>query len=308
MVLLKHPKFCSTVAALLVTVVSTLHSYYGKEFLLTKNQIEFNKLVETKRSNKRQEELTEARDLYNREYQQASVANTREANAETARANRAREAYNVISLDEVSRHNVATELAQQAQLGEASRHNVATEGAAIKNLEEQMRSNLANEQLKERSQTEQERSNRESEALSRFRNAEQQRSNQAQESLSSEANFIRLNTLYEQQRANKARESYQLADLAQQLALKQRELEDRYFWQDKVNQLIGSLASDEIKGGIDDAVNIKIPEQLNRLGNKAETWWHTKGQKQAREASGQALGSAIDVALQIFRGIKLGRK
>lgn len=123
---------------------------------MTRNQIEYNKLLETRRSNLANEDLTRTRDTAARE---AKVIELREAARhnlaqegltgrgldiqqgsldETSRHNRQSEAvalgqlqeskrHNVVGEQEVSRHNRQTEEAQIIQLNEVQRHNQVTE-------------------------------------------------------------------------------------------------------------------------------------------------------------------------------------
>lgn len=117
---------------------------------MTKNQIEYNKLLETGRANRAQEALTHARDEAAR---QAKVVEL----GETSRHNQALEGIQLQTLGETRRHNQAQESIGYGQLSETRRHNTAqekesqrhnlqTESATIIDLTERSRHNLATEQ------------------------------------------------------------------------------------------------------------------------------------------------------------------
>lgn len=130
---------------------------------MTKNQIEYAKLVEMRRSNRAQEELTGTRDSRSYEVSRSqlvelgrhNLAQEKQAKLsldEESRANRTREA-------ETMRHNVVTEIEsershrtgeglEQAKLAETQRHNRTTEQVGAGTLAEQGRANRANEALK----------------------------------------------------------------------------------------------------------------------------------------------------------------
>lgn len=98
---------------------------------MTKNQIEYGKLVESKRANLAQESLTRERD-------KASRRLGVRQQVEVERANRVREQQATMSLDETRRSNLAREL-------EAQRHNRQVESLNIAQLEEVTRSNRVRE-------------------------------------------------------------------------------------------------------------------------------------------------------------------
>lgn len=89
---------------------------------MTKNQIEYQKLVETKRANQAQETITRMRD-----------ANTH--------------SVAVGQLNEAIRHNYATEGQERQKLYEMTRHNEATEQVALMSAQETARHNAAAEAL-----------------------------------------------------------------------------------------------------------------------------------------------------------------
>lgn len=112
---------------------------------MTRNQIEYAKHLENRRSNQAQEALTRSRDQRDYEVRVRSAA-------EAERANRAKEAQAVKSLDETVRSNVAKEGLTARDISEKERGNKATEAirigeAATKALgqAEQVRANLARE-------------------------------------------------------------------------------------------------------------------------------------------------------------------
>lgn len=112
---------------------------------MTRNQIEYVKLLETKRSNLRNEELTSARDTAARE---AKLVELKEA----ARHNLATESLTgrdldirQASLDETARHNTVTERQTYAAQEEQRRHNTATERATLIDLNERQRHNVVTE-------------------------------------------------------------------------------------------------------------------------------------------------------------------
>lgn len=154
---------------------------------MTKNQIEYNKMLETRRANKAQEQLTSLRDT--RAYE-LGVQNL----GELSRHNRATEAQASQVLGETSRHNLATEQAQVLQLQETQRANMAREEISRGNLAETVRSNVAREEETKRSniarETETQRHNVESERQGVIQLNEMQRSNLANEAIRRQANAI----------------------------------------------------------------------------------------------------------------------
>lgn len=122
---------------------------------MTKNQIEYNKLLETQRSNRAQESLTEKRDNRAYEVSSGTLSETKRHNvaaelvssntlAETKRSNLAREEENyrsnVAKESENVRHNTAVEV-------ETRRSNVAGERLRSRELSEQSRHNLQTESV-----------------------------------------------------------------------------------------------------------------------------------------------------------------
>lgn len=164
---------------------------------MTRNQIDYLKLVETQRANAVQEDLTRIRD-------QANIEIGRGQLEESKRHNLAQEQYQMGSLQELSRHNQATELLGTQQLQESSRHNLATELEATRHNtaaeNEMYRSNLARE-------TETHRANVQSENLRQMELSEQQRYHNMSISLGYSNVQLGYAQLSEQQRANQAREA-----------------------------------------------------------------------------------------------------
>lgn len=148
---------------------------------MTRNQIEFLKHLETKRSNQAVE-------------------------IETSRANREKERQGQLSLDETSRHNLASEQHNANVLLEQTRHNQVTEAEAS-------RHNYATELLTSTQLQETARANRAREELTAAANAETQRANLARESETSRANRAleqwRSDSLDETYRHNRAAEKLQ---------------------------------------------------------------------------------------------------
>lgn len=118
---------------------------------MTKNQIEYLKLLESQRANRAGEQ-------------------------ETARANLERERQGVIQLGETERSNRARE-------GETNRHNLETERISYLGQAETERANRVRESQKDIELAEQSRANRAKEDISRLQLSETQRANQASEEL-----------------------------------------------------------------------------------------------------------------------------
>lgn len=177
---------------------------------MTRNQIELNKLLESKRSNLANEELTRMRDERSYALGTANLQETRRSNLE-------RERFNRSSLEETSRSNRARE-------AETYRSNVARE-------QETYRSNYAREQETYRSnlakEVETARSNRVTESwrasqlaldteIRRGELAERRRSNRANEALGWGNISLGQAQLAETRRANMARENLTGTQIANQ--------------------------------------------------------------------------------------------
>lgn len=152
---------------------------------MTKNQIEYAKLLETRRSNIAQEDLTKSRDAEGARHNLVTEGISRASLDETSRANKARE-------QETRRANLASETLTAARDAETARANLerekenfrshaAQERIQLTTLEETRRANLAKEQ-------------------------EAKRSNQAKEQLTARELNIKDATLSETIRSNQARE------------------------------------------------------------------------------------------------------
>lgn len=183
---------------------------------MTKNQIEYLKLLETQRSNQAVE-------------------------AETGRANRERERQGQISLDEQSRSNLANEKIKADTLIEQSRHNLATESETNRaNLARELETSLHNrntEHVAMLNYSETARANRERERLTSEAQDEQRRANLAREAENERSHRaderIRTRQVTETERANKAFEDYRDRNLQAtidyntgSLDLRGRELEE----------------------------------------------------------------------------------
>lgn len=194
---------------------------------MTRNQIEYWRLSETRRANR-------AIEQHNRNvlaYNYAVLEETKRSNlareAETSRSNRARETQNRLDSD----RNLMFQL---RQMNENERANRAKEKISSNQLDETIRSNKANELIRanqasaqlmnamtqSRSQAETERSNRERESLGigqlaetkrsnianegikMFSQREVARSNQANEAIKRRQNQIATGQFYELQRHN----------------------------------------------------------------------------------------------------------
>nr|DAG68973.1 MAG TPA: hypothetical protein [Picobirnaviridae sp.] len=167
---------------------------------MTRNQIEYNRLLETQRANRASEELTRTRDERSYALGQAQLAEAGRHNLqdeairrssldESVRSNRARE-------DETARSNRAREL-------EMSRSNRAAEAEAY-------RSNVARETELNRANLASESQRRAELALDteirRGQLAESQRHNRASENISWSNVSLGYSQLAEQSRANRQRE------------------------------------------------------------------------------------------------------
>lgn len=179
---------------------------------MTRNQIDYARHLETRRTNLVNEELVRQRDLRNYELGVQSQA-------EIERANRERELFNRDNLLEVSRHNQAAESMAISQLEESKRHNLTVEDATrMQNL------------LRERELSELNRTNLAREAETNRHNLaaelETLRSNRAHESETIRSNKARES---ESHRANVASEQIARSNVglrAQELEQKRKELED----------------------------------------------------------------------------------
>lgn len=175
---------------------------------MTRNQLEYLKILESQRANKARE-------------------------AEDVRSHQAQEAFNLSSLSEIQRNNLERERQGRSQLAETARANQAREALNFQQHLETVRSNTARENETQRHNLESERisfsqlaetsrANRAQESIARERNAETKRSNLEKESQGRQslAETERYNTaqisarqseLAEKQRAAKADEAIKIA-------------------------------------------------------------------------------------------------
>lgn len=195
---------------------------------MTTNQIEYAKLLETRRSNLAEEQIKSAQQRAQQDYwigsveeqsrhNQATEANDRIVASETKRANLAREANNVRITDETIRHNLVSEQHNLDVLNEQRRSNLAQEEHARNVLSETKRSNLAKEYETQRSnlvrEAETNRNNvvvaAETRRSNVAREAETHRANVANESIKRAANAIQSANVSELIRHNQAYEQIQ---------------------------------------------------------------------------------------------------
>lgn len=196
-------------------------AYERRWSLLTKNQIEYLKMQEQRRSNQANEELTARRDS------NTYLLGTQQLE-ETRRSNMVREAQQSQTIEENRRHNIAQEEAQLRNIAESKRSHRASELIEGGKLSEQVRANRANEYLKRGAQDEQRRSNVANERIKSETNQinaylglqnvgiaasranEEMRHNKAQEQITSQYNlgnlYLGLSTLGETIRSNQVRE------------------------------------------------------------------------------------------------------
>nr|AVX53551.1 putative ORF1 [Marmot picobirnavirus] len=195
---------------------------------MTRNQIEIEKYLETLRTNKANEALIKARDAETAranaareaEVARANLANetlTKARDLEVARANKAREV-------ETQRSNLEREAANRISIDESARSNRAREAQAIADLRERQRANLASELEISRS--------------NRAKEAETSRHNRASEQLSSAV----------------VKESARKTDLTYSLGSDQLEETTRH---NKVSEITGTL------GSIGSAIIRSLPGLLN---------------------------------------------
>jgi hypothetical protein len=130
-------------------------SMKGGNYIMTANQIAWQNMLESRRSNRAREAETNRANLATEgETKRANLAKEGETNRhnlategiailghqETVRSNKVKE-------KETNRHNLATEKVAAGTLTENVRHNKATEGIAAGTLTETVRHNKANEQV-----------------------------------------------------------------------------------------------------------------------------------------------------------------
>lgn len=182
---------------------SWLQRFFGRRYNMTKNQIEYGKLLEGRRANLAQEDLTRRRDTAAREAK-------------------------LIELSEVGRHNLAQEQYQKGSLDEQSRHNTALEGLQSREIDlkgstltETKRANRAREMLQSQQNVEAKRSNLAKEELGRIQATETQRSNMAREQETTRSNLAREK---ETSRHNIVSEGISAGELASQTITREQSL------------------------------------------------------------------------------------
>lgn len=134
---------------------------------MTTNQIEYAKLLETRRNNIATLEETSKHNRATENFSLSSLQETVTHNRnteslgsqtlnETVRHNKAGESINLANLQETTRHNIATEQYSLSNLQETAKHNRETEnqgriGLSLRGaeLQESQRSNRANEAIKQ---------------------------------------------------------------------------------------------------------------------------------------------------------------
>lgn len=147
---------------------------------MTKNQIEYNKLLETSRNNRVIEDLTRRRDI-------AAAEVARGTLTEQTRHNVASEAQAVAVLGETKRSNITREQLQAKLQDETKRHNTMSETISLMGAQETQRSHLAQEAEVHRSNTARE---AETYRSNLAREVETHRSNTSQEAIARQRNAI----------------------------------------------------------------------------------------------------------------------
>lgn len=155
---------------------------------MTRNQIEYNKLLESRRANRASEALTASRDIESARHNLESESISRQSLDEQRRSNQAREA-------ETLRSNMAKEDLQRQVNQETARSNRARESISLE-------ANAINRAAQEETA----RANRVKEQLQLSTLEETRRANRASESLRSSEIAVKRDNLIETSRANRARE------------------------------------------------------------------------------------------------------
>lgn len=247
---------------------------------MTKNQIEYQKLLETQRANRAQESITQQRDARTLDLRTSELGETRRHNVageqakfvelgethrtnvaketETERANRTRET-------ETHRTNLAQEAERErsarAHEQETMRHNVETErqGAIGLNLrsgelQESIRSHKATEGLRGAELTESTRSHMATEAIRTSELSEQERTNRAREAETQRHNVV--GESQESSRINLAGQQTEADLIRAQAATSQAETAAR------------RQTADAVIGGVNAGVNVikTIPDVIDIFG------------------------------------------
>lgn len=189
---------------------------------MTRNQIEYLKLLESQRANREGERLTEARDQTTRELGFAQLG-------ETTRHNMASEGLQLMSIQETTRANKAREEQQRNELAELHRHQVAVET-------ETRRSNMAREaethsynqsviNLRSKELSEQQRLHDQQYQLGMSQLAETRRSNAAREAEQVRSNLARE---FETYRSNTQQEGLTASRISQTSTLHTIDTQAKY--------------------------------------------------------------------------------
>lgn len=150
---------------------------------MTKNQIEYNKLLESRRTNMENERI---RDRANEISFSLGTSNL----DETQRHNRVVEGLQSRSLDETVRSNLANEQLKASAQVEQQRSNRANEALTLRQRIEQARSNQAQERLKEMDILHTDERAKQQVSLGYSQLGESARSNRAQESLTASSQGV----------------------------------------------------------------------------------------------------------------------
>lgn len=257
---------------------------------MTRNQIEFHKMMETRRANRATEEITRTRD------ERAHTVALGQL-SELSRHNFESEKLTQRSLDETSRHNLETESHARSVLAEQQRHSMAVEAETYRsNVAHEIelnRSNLAKEAETHRSNVAREgetkRSNLAAEALRSQELAEQARyhtasinlgyANLAETSRSNktkEAEIMRSNMTQEieRNRSNLAQEALEDARIAETVKhnraterSKAVELSKR---QQEIDLLKSRTGSENVRRGFQNARDVF--GMLKDVSSEARQW------------------------------------
>lgn len=171
---------------------------------MTRNQIEFHKMMETRRANRVTEDITRTRDERSHQVALGQLA-------ELGRHNKEQERQGQIALDETSRHNLASESHARDVLAEQQRHSMVQEAETNRsNIAREIETNRAN--LAHEAETRRSNLSREQETRRANLAAEALRSAELAEMAKYHASSINLGyaNLAETSRANKANEAERL--------------------------------------------------------------------------------------------------
>lgn len=217
---------------------------------MTRNQIDYNKLLEERRSNRKQEALTEMRDQ--RSHQVA-----------------------LLEYGEKQRHNYATEQQARDDLAERMRNLDVTSAISRFSAEESARHNKALEELQGRSVAETERANRAKESETHRSNLASEAIRRTQNAIDSRRVDLGYSQLDETIRSNQARElltSQELAEIAR--ANLAREIEtNRHNTSTEIELNRHNIASEDIgeRANVIDTRNAATKEYEAKSG-RIQAW------------------------------------